>query len=461
MKASSFSTVVDRLRTRQHVVAACLLLAVACGDDLHPATTESGSGGAGAAASGGVGGTSDGGGGAGGATGHDIGEPCTANDDCAPGFCIPEGTTGWPLGYCTELCNDLAPCATPGTRCVDIGVGQFCLRDCSPSGSGGECEDHQQCFDLGNGAGVCGPGCNSNADCPVLGQCENDGYCVEPENCGDALDNDQDDRTDCEDVDCAPACQSQIDGTCGAAAVALGSQSGNTTLGTALFAGSCTGNGGALEEVYGYTAAAAGLLHIELTSDGDQGVYLRSDCDDAASELACVDDAFGGERETLYLPVSSGQAMSVFVDGFLSPLQAGPYTLDLTLLPLTAEVEDNGTFGMANGFVMATAFSGSVGMNDTDWIAVVVPGPASTLRAEVVAGGNNHCVGDIDTELALVDTDGNTELAFNDDISGFGNFCSRVAATDLAGGTYYLRVAASQMFCMACTFDYSLVVDVQ
>jgi hypothetical protein len=439
-----------------------LVTAAGCGDDEVTTTSDGGSGGSGGEpTTGGTGGTPDGGGGMGGMPGADFAEPCTDDEQCEPGFCIPEADTGWPLGYCTELCNDLAPCTTPGTQCVDIGSGQFCLRDCSPSGSGEECEPHQSCFDLGNGAGVCGPGCRNDDDCPVLGKCDEDGFCVEPEDCTDAVDNDQDGLTDCEDADCASTCQTEIDATCGGATAAMATQNGDTTGGTDVFAGSCTGAAGALEEVYAYSAPGDGLLQIQLTSTTDQGVYVRSTCNDPASEVACTDAVLGGEVENLYLPVDNGDGLSIFVDGYLDPLEAGPYTLDLGLLTLTPEQEDNGTAAMANSHVDGTAFSGAIAMSDNDWIAVTVPGPASTLTAEIVAGGANTCAGDIDSELQLVDTDMTTELAFNDDISPFGNFCSSLTATDLVAGVYYLRVAASQQFCADCTFDYSLVIDVQ
>lgn len=440
-----------------------LTVAGGCGDDEVTTTaTTSGPGGSGGAGPGGGGG-SGGDGGMGGMPGADFAEPCVANDDCEPGFCIPEGTTGWPLGYCTELCNDLAPCTTPGTQCVDIGAGQFCLKDCILSQGGVECEAHQQCFDLGNGAGVCGPGCRSDADCPVLGKCDASGYCVEPEDCSDVVDNDQDGLTDCEDPDCLSTCQGAIDAACGAPTAAMATQAGNTTGGTALFAGSCTGGAGALEDVFAYTAPADGLLEVSLASATDQGIYLRSTCDDAGAELACEDAVLGGSIEQLYLPVVDGDALFVFVDGYFSQLEAGPYSLDLALIPLTDELEDNGAVGTANAHVDGTAFSGAITMGDHDYIAVTVPGPASTLTATVVRGAVNSCdpAGGIDSELQILDTDGSTELAFNDDISGFGNFCSAASVDDLAAGTYYLRISASEQFCMDCEFDYTVVIAVE
>ncbi len=439
---------------------AWLSSAVGCGDDavLPPPAADGGGGGGGV---GGTGGAADGGGGMGGMLGNGFAEPCTVNEDCEPGFCIPEQTTGWPGGYCSELCNDLAPCATPGTQCVDIGSGEFCLRDCIPSGSGTECAPYQSCFDLGNGAGVCGPGCTTDSHCPVLGKCGDDGVCIEPEDCADQLDNDLDGLTDCEDPECSPSCGVAVDSACGSATASTATQSGDTTMGTSLFAGSCTGTGGALEDLYAYTASSAGLLSLRLDSVTDQGIYLRSGCDDAATELACADAVIGGSTEVVYFPVSNGDTMTIFVDGYQSPLEAGPYTLDLAVIPLTVEQENNDALGVANAHVDGTAFSGGIAMSDNDWIAVTVPGPASTLTAEVVAGGSNSCSGDIDSELQLLGTDGTTELAFNDDISPFGNFCSRATAADLAAGVYFLRVASSQAFCMDCTFDYSVIISLQ
>lgn len=446
-------------------VAGLFALAGGCGDDTSsPVTSQGGASGEGASpTTGGAGGESGGAGGVGGMPGADFAAPCTTDEQCEPGFCIPEETTGWPLGYCTELCNDLAPCAAPGTQCVDIGVGQFCLRDCVPSGDGAACEGHQQCFDLGNGAGVCGPGCQSDAHCPVLGHCDEDGFCTQRESCNDGLDNDHDDLADCEDPDCALACQGAVDAACGAATTATSTQSGDTTGGTALFAGSCSGGLGALEQVFAYTAPTEGLLNLKLASGTDQGVYVRGTCDDPATEIACADGVVGGQIESIYFPVASGAALSIFVDGFFSPLEAGPYDLVLDLIAFNSEVEQNGAFGSANVHVDGTAFSAAITTGDDDFIAVLVPGPTSTLTATVVAGGANRCdpAGGIDTELEILDTDGATALAFNDDISGFGNFCSMASVDDLAAGTYFIRVSASADFCPDCAFDYNVVIAIE
>jgi hypothetical protein len=446
-----------------------LALAAACGEDAvmpPPATTTSasGSGGEGAATSGSAGAsvTSATGGVGGAPPGAELGEPCTINDDCDSGFCLQEQVSGWPLGYCTELCNDFAPCRAAGTVCTDVGGGQFCLVGCTPGGSG-ECLDHQQCFDLGGGPGICGPGCTSNAQCPALGSCDDEtGLCVPPEICNDGVDNDGDDLTDCEDDDCASDCAAEIGAACGAAVSATTAQSGDTTGGTSLFAASCTGGAGALEDIYSYAASQSGYLRLTLDSATDQGIYVRSACDDATTELGCVDAVASG-IEQLFVEVTSGQSYDIFVDGYYSPLEAGPYDLGLELLTASAETEDNGTPQMADAFTSGVVLAAIGVAGDEDWFTVTVPGPDSTLSATVIPGGADVCgpAGDIDTELEIYGTDGTTSLAFNEDISGFSNYCSGASTLDLAAGTYYVRVSASTTYCPNCTFDYALVIGVE
>ncbi len=99
---------------------------------------------------------------------------------------------------------------------------------------------------------------------------------------------------------------------------------------------------------------------------------------------------------------------------------------------------------------------------DVDFIAVVVPGPASTLTATLV-DGLDLCgppAGGIDSDLQLLAPDGVTQLQFNDDISGATDWCSSVTASGLAAGTYYLRVRSSAQFDADGTFGYGLDVTV-
>jgi len=444
-----------------------------CGDDFPELVTEGGTGAVGGEGNAGGGGGNAGGGGegnmgggvgnAGGGGGNagDLpnGSPCTNNSACAGGFCLAEDLVGWGLGYCTEVCNDLVPCTDAESTCLDIGGGQFCLASCDPMGAD-TCGDAQTCFDLNDGSGVCGPGCTEDAHCPVLGKCTADGICVEPEQCSDGQDNDGDGFTDCEDNDCTLGCTGDIGDACTGATAATASQNGDTTGGTALFAGSCTGAGGALEEVYTYTPTQDAILRLRLSSATDQGLYVRTTCNDWSSEVACIDEAFGGDPEMLYLQGTAGTPLTVFVDGFNTPAEAGPFSLDIDELVPTPEGEPNHNAGTADP--ATDAFSGSINpAADEDWIAVTV-GAGQSLTATVTAGGADVCgpAGGIDSELEILDTDGTTQLAFNDDL-GFASYCSSVTADALAGGTYYVRVAASLQFCELCMFDYSVILDVQ
>jgi cysteine-rich repeat protein len=131
---------------------------------------------------------------------------------------------------------------------------------------------------------------------------------------------------DCEDGNatdgdgCSSLCEFELGPTCAAAPVLVSPQAGNTTGGTALFEGSCTGGGGTLE--------------LQLASATDQGIYVRSDCDDELTELGCIDDFAGGFDETLVLGgLSGGVSLTIIVDGYYDPLIAGPFTLTATWTP--------------------------------------------------------------------------------------------------------------------------------
>src|SRR5262249_20530490 len=79
------------------------------------------------------------------------------------------------------------------------------------------------------------------------------------------------------------------------------------------------------------TAATSGALDLLLTPDPgvDLGISARTACADAASELGCLDNGFGGEVEDLVVPVSAGQQIFVLVQGFNQNF-FGPFTLDIS-----------------------------------------------------------------------------------------------------------------------------------
>lgn len=120
------------------------------------------------------------------------------------------------------------------------------------------------------------------------------------------------------------------------------------------------------------------------------------------------------------------------------------------------ELEPNGTSGTANpyvaGWVAAIDPAG-----DVDVVSVGVPGPASTLSAQVVSGGSGDCdSGFVDSMLDIVAPDGTSVLATDDD--GGAGYCSYAQVSGLAAGTYFVVVKATFL---TPTFQYGLQVSVQ
>jgi hypothetical protein len=123
--------------------------------------------------------------------------------------------------------------------------------------------------------------------------------------------------------DNAPLCAAALPAT-------VGDTNGDTTAGTNSFTGSCTG-AATNEQLYTFLPAADGTLHLNLSSQADMGVYVRTSCLDQKTELGCADLNIGGVDETLDVPVKSGVAVTVFVDGY-RPAEIGAFTLTATLM---------------------------------------------------------------------------------------------------------------------------------
>lgn len=88
---------------------------------------------------------------------------------------------------------------------------------------------------------------------------------------------------------------------------------GTTSRKAQRYIGSCGGSGG--EQVMHLVAPDTGYLTLELESSHDGVLYLRHDCADPQSELACADALEMGGRETLALRVDAGAPLFVFADG--------------------------------------------------------------------------------------------------------------------------------------------------
>lgn len=83
---------------------------------------------------------------------------------------------------------------------------------------------------------------------------------------------------------------------------------------------------GAGEIAYHFVAEQTGILHVELDSVADLGLYARTDCGSLATEIACSDNEAAGAKESLDVDVEAGQGVYIFVDGYFGG-EAGPFTL--------------------------------------------------------------------------------------------------------------------------------------
>ena len=88
----------------------------------------------------------------------------------------------------------------------------------------------------------------------------------------------------------------------------------------------CMQNAAAPDLVYVVVPGADGTLVLSLTSEWDGGLYVRTTCDDAGSELACQDVLGDNATEVLQLAVTAGTTYYVYVDGYTSD-SFGPYEL--------------------------------------------------------------------------------------------------------------------------------------
>jgi hypothetical protein len=217
------------------------------------------------------------------------GDTCAANNECsvvagADPKCLDETTFGFPGGYCSEHCNIVADdCGTDGVCAAVDYLLYFCLDRCTNDDDCAQ-DDHGCLTFTGLNADVCFP----------------------------------------------DTCQSST-------AAALGDNNGDTVDGyfNTYECFVCTGGGGAgfgNEVVYSFTPAANGSLDLTLSSDTDQGVYVKSDCQsfDMADELGGADEEGGGIDETLSVNVTMGTTYYIVVDAY-QPGEEGPFTLNVDL----------------------------------------------------------------------------------------------------------------------------------
>jgi len=107
--------------------------------------------------------------------------------------------------------------------------------------------------------------------------------------------------------------------------------SGDTSSGTDHGPGAgCMQNSESPDLVYVVVPDADGTLVLSLTSEWDGGLYVRTTCDDAGTEIACQDQLGENATEVLSLPVTGGTTYYVYVDGYTTD-SYGAYDLSTEL----------------------------------------------------------------------------------------------------------------------------------
>jgi hypothetical protein len=258
-------------------------------------------------------------------------KPCATYEECEPGDCVM--VLGSP--YCVPYCTEQSDCDAygAGSSCswtpdalpaFDVVVCANWGTNVTPPPEGYQCEGDIQCNIGLTGAervcqaGVCVVGCHQASDCngqecssasvDVLGTCGvatwNGDLCpgepISISKAGGSVQRMEDTS------ELTPPDEADIGDPC-------------------LFA-----EGTAEEWVYAVTAQEAGTLivYVEPDTDYDVQIYVRSGDCATGTQIACADNE-GDVTEILDVPVTAGQTVYVFVDGWAST--NGLYLLELDL----------------------------------------------------------------------------------------------------------------------------------
>ncbi|NUP08336.1 MAG: hypothetical protein HOW73_19980 [Polyangiaceae bacterium] len=263
-----------------------------------------------------------------------IGEPCTSDAECGDGVCITEDPNGFPTGYCTIECEDDRNCN--GNTCMINLETPLCAKSCDAPR---DCREGYECTVTALALDpICFPACTADDQCAATNHCVVEptdpflGMCKFPEVCDDAQDNEPDNYFNCSDPECLAdaGCIAEIADVCAGAVALAPTQTGTTDGGSntfTIFCGLVTGIGP--EQLYQFTAPAAGELSLAADpgTDVDLALYVRSDCTDVTTQLACADDPQDGTvTEQVAVGLTAGQTVTVFVDAY-APDYSGSYTL--------------------------------------------------------------------------------------------------------------------------------------
>ncbi len=295
---------------------------------------------------------------------------------------------------------------------------------------------------------VCNDGVDNDGDgdidCVDL-DCAGDPACiVVPEICDDGVDNDGDRAIDCADVDCAgaPTCGGTAGDTCAApyAAAGYGLYSGDTSVLTDNYVGSCSGNA-APDAVYAFVAPDTGSVCASLIgSSFDTTMYVQTTCGDPATDLGCNDDASGLQSEVTFSTVA-GQTYYVIVDGFGA--NSGLYDLTLYSGTCSGVLPTPGSCGEATAITPGVYSGSTSGGSDDTAPSCTSGGSPERIYAWTPSASGTACASlegsSFDTALYVQTSCGNggTEVVCNDDTFGLQ---SQVEWATAAGTTYYVVV---------------------
>lgn len=217
--------------------------------------------------------------------------------------------------YMVTDCNDMAAsCVTFGideTVTLQAGTTLFIVIDGFGANDIGSYRltVSQSCQELECGARECGQwGCGSCGSCAGGEVCNEGGTCDDApagDSCGDAM-----------SVGALPF-----------------EATGNTNDFSNLYgyqAADCPGmneayGNGSGDAVYAWTVATSGRVNLSLEAAYAGNLYVVEDCSDIANSCLGADRRGGGER--IQLDVTAGQSLFVIVDGYLSSVDEGAYTL--------------------------------------------------------------------------------------------------------------------------------------
>ena len=186
---------------------------------------------------------------------------------------------------------------------------------------------------------------------------------------------------------------------------------------------------------FGFEVEVGSAYEINVLLDGSLNDSLVAVYDEDGTTVLGFDDDGGRGRgsQLLFVPSRPGQRY-IEVSGVES--NVGTYLLEIIEVTPPADDHANGPDG-ATSLAFADVVSGEIDLSsDSDWFVFEAEEGA---RYDIDAAPGTL----IDTQLRLYDTDGRTELAYNDDATVF-TFASRIHWQAPESATYFVELSGVQ-----------------